>query len=61
MLQSYDVGVVQFLHDLEFSILISLVLVHLFDGDLLVIFIHRGLEDNPEGSISNHSVGVVGE
>ena len=61
MLQSDHVRMIQFLHDLQLPILIPLVLINLLDGDLVIVFIDRGLENYTERAVANHTVGVVSE
>jgi hypothetical protein len=52
---------VELLHNLQLSILVSLVLIHLLDGYLLVILVHCGLENDTERAISNNTVSIVSE
>ena len=61
MLERDHVGVIELLHDLQLSVLVSLVLVHLLDGYSLTVFIHGGLEDDSEGAIADNTVSVIGE
>lgn len=61
MLERDHVGVIELLHNLQLSVLVSLVLVHLLDGDSLTVFIHGGLEDDSEGAIADNTVSIIGE
>ena len=61
MLQSDHVGVEQFFHDLQFAVLVPLVLVHLLDGHFLVVLVHSRLEHDAEAPIAHHSLGIVGK
>lgn len=60
MLQLNDIGVRQLLHDLQFTILVALVLVNLLDSDLLTVrALSRRLENDAKGAIADHSVRIV--
>ena len=48
MLKCDNIWVIKLFHDLQFSILVPLVLIHFFDGYLLAILIDSCLEDNPK-------------
>eukprot|EP00355_Strombidium_rassoulzadegani_P000667 CAMPEP_0168614098 /NCGR_PEP_ID=MMETSP0449_2-20121227/3795_1 /TAXON_ID=1082188 /ORGANISM="Strombidium rassoulzadegani, Strain ras09" /LENGTH=49 /DNA_ID= /DNA_START= /DNA_END= /DNA_ORIENTATION= len=43
----------ELLHNLELPVLVPLVLVDLLDGDLLIVLVDSGLEDNAEGAVSD--------
>ena len=61
MFQRYHIWMDKLFHDLELSIFIALVLIHLFNSNLLIIFIDRCLKNYTEAAIANNSIGVVGE
>ena len=61
MLQSNHIWVVQFLHNLQFTILVSLILVYLLDGHLIIILIDCGLEDDTKRAIAYDSISIVSE
>ena len=61
VLESDDVRMVQFLHDLQFSVLVPLILVYFLDGDNFSRFCNTGLINDTEGAISDNSVRIVGE
>ena len=61
MLERDDIGVIKFLHYLQFSILVPLILVHLLDGYLFAILVHSRLEHNTERPVTHNTVSVVGE
>ena len=61
MLQSYYVRVIELLHYLQFSVLVSFVLVHFLNGYLLRVLVHGGLKHHAERSVSHNSIGVVSE
>jgi hypothetical protein len=55
------VGVVHLLHNLQFSILISLVLVYFLYSHLFIVLIDCGLENHSERPITNYSFSIVSE
>jgi hypothetical protein len=55
------VRMVEHLEDLEFSVLVALILENFFDGDSLTGLSDGGFEYNPEGTISDDLLGVVSE
>ena len=59
MLQSYHVRVEQLLHYLKLSVFVSLILVHFFYCNLLVVFVHGCLEYDTETAVSDYSIGIV--
>ena len=61
MFQRYHIWMDKLFHDLELTIFIALVLIHLFNSNLLIIFIDRCLKNYTEAAIANNSIGVVGE
>jgi hypothetical protein len=61
MFQRYHIWMDKLFHDLELTIFIPLILIHLFNSNLLIIFINSCLENYTEAAIANNSVGVVGE
>ena len=61
MLESDHVGVIKLLHDLQLSVLIPFILVHLLDGHRFVVLIDSSLEHNTERSISYDTVSIVSE
>ena len=48
MLQRNHIRMEEFLHDLQFTVLVPLVLVHFLDGYFFVGLIDDGLEDDTE-------------
>lgn len=57
-----NIGMVQFLHDLQFSVFVPFVLVDLLDGYLFVaVSVYCCLEHDAETSISYYTVGIVGK
>jgi hypothetical protein len=52
---------VQHLEYLQFSVLIALVLEHLLYRYSLSSFSHHSLEHNPEGSVTDNLLCVVGK
>ena len=48
MLELNDVWVKELLHDLQFPIFVSLVLVNFFDGYFLICFVDNSLEHHTE-------------
>ena len=50
----------QDLQNLQFTILVALVLEHLFDGDTLPGLRYCGFENDSEGAITNNFLCVVG-
>ena len=61
MFQRYHIWMDKLFHDLELTIFIALVLIHLFNSNLLIIFIDRCLKNYTEAAIANNSIGVVGK
>ena len=61
MFQRYHIWMDKLFHDLELTIFIALVLIHLFNSNLLIIFINCCLKNYTEAAIANNSIGVVGE
>ena len=61
MFQSNNVGMIELLHYLQFSVLVPFILIHLLDCHLFVVLVHCGLENHTKRSISNNTIGVVGE
>ena len=61
MFKCDDIGVIKFLHDLQFSILVPFILVHLLDGYLFTILVHSRLEHHTERSVTYNTVSVVSE
>ena len=55
------VWMVEHLQNLQFSVLVPLVLEHLLDGDCFASLRDRGLEDNSKRAISNDLFGIIGE
>ena len=55
------VGVVQHFQNLQFSVLVALVLEHLLDGHGLARLSDRGLEHHAEGALTDDLLRVVGE
>ena len=52
---------VEHLKNLQFSVLVPLVLEHLLDGDCFASLCDRGLKDNSKRAISNDLFGIIGE
>lgn len=61
MLHLDDVGVEQLFHDLQFSVLIPLVLIHLFDGHSLSSLGDSCLVDNTERTVTDYSLSVISQ
>lgn len=61
MFQSDNIWVKQFFHNLQFSILVPLILINLFDGNLFSILVHSRLKHNSKWAISNNSISVICE
>ncbi len=61
MLESDDIGMIEFFHYLELSVFIALVLVNFLNRHDFAGFSHRGLVHHTEGAVAHHAVGVVGE
>jgi hypothetical protein len=62
MSEGDHIWMVQFLHNLQFPVLITFVLVYLFDCHLLItVSVDRGLEYHSETTIANNSISIVGE
>lgn len=53
------VGVIDHAHDLQFAVLVALVLEDLLDGDGLAGFTDGSLKDDAEGAISDDSGGAI--
>lgn len=52
---------VEHLQDLQLSVLVALILEHLFDSDSLASFCDCGLENDAKGPISNDLLSVISE
>lgn len=61
MLERDDIGVIKFLHYLQFSILVPFILIHLLDGYLFTILVHSRLEHHTERPVTYNTVSVVSE
>ena len=59
MLELNDIRMEKFLHYLQLPVFVPLVLVNLFDGNLLVGFVNYGLEYNAEGAVTDNSLCVI--
>ena len=55
------IRVAQFLHYLQFTILVSFILVNFLNSDLLVGLIDYGLKNDAKRAISDDSLSIIGE